>query len=147
MLVEPAAPGDRDAIIGLLSAQFGEHDIQLAAARLEAAVDGVLDDAGRGCFLVARVDGRCVGVAYLSYTWALEHGGRVGWLEELYVVPEHRGGGLGGALLEAVCERARSEGCAAIDLEVDAAHERAISLYERRAFHRLPRTRFALRLG
>lgn len=131
----------------LLAAQFRELDIALPAEALAAGVDGVLADAGRGVLLLAVLGDTPVAVAYLAWTWTLEHGGRVGWLEELYARPEHRGRGVGGALLEAVCARAREAGCLAIDLEVESAHARAIRLYERRAFRRLDRTRFSLRLA
>ena len=147
MSIEPAARTDRDAVIALLAAQLEEHAIELAPARLAAAVDGVFAVPGRGSFLVAREDERVVGVAYLSFTWALEHGGHIGWLDELYVVPAHRGRGIGSALLEAVCAHARSAGCAAIDLEVEVGHERAMHLYERRGFRRLGRTRFSLKIA
>jgi GNAT superfamily N-acetyltransferase len=146
MEIAPAGAEDREAMIGLLGAQLAEHAIELAPAGLAHAVDGVLAEPTRGALLVARVAGRVVGVAYLSFTWALEHGGLVGWLEELYVEPSHRGRGIGAALLDAACARARDAGCAAIDLEVDAAHAHAARLYARRGFRRLGRTRFALRL-
>ena len=147
MSIEPATPADREAVIALLAAQLEEHAIELAPTRLAAAVDGVFAVASRGVFLVARSGGRVVGVAYLSYTWALEHGGQVGWLEELYVLPGERDRGIGGALLDAVCRQARSAGCAAIDLEVEGSHERAAHLYERRGFRRLGRTRYSLGLA
>jgi len=136
-------PADRDAAIALLAAQLAEHEIALPPARLATAVDGVLDDASRGELLLGVVDGHPVGVAYLSYTWTLEHGGRVGWLEELYVHPASRERGVGTALLEAVCTRAAAAGCIAVELEVEASHARAARLYERRGFRRLARTRFS----
>jgi GNAT superfamily N-acetyltransferase len=144
--IGPAGVGERDEVLALLAAQLAEHAIDLPPARLAEAVDGVLADPRRGVLLLARDAGGAVGVAYLSFTWALEHGGRVGWLEELYVVPAARERGIGGALLDAVLATARAAGCAAIDLEVDAAHARAARLYERRGFGQLTRTRFALRL-
>lgn len=147
MTIRPAGPEDRDAVTELLAAQFDEHDIALSRETLAAAVDGVLVDAGRGVLLLALLGDTPVAVAYLAWTWTLEHGGRVGWLEELYARPEHRGRGVGGALLEAVCARAREAGCRALDLEVESSHARAIRLYERRAFRRLDRTRFSLRLA
>jgi GNAT superfamily N-acetyltransferase len=148
MFVRLATSGDREAVIGLLAAQLAEHTIAIAPERLAAAVDGVFADPRRGCFLIATADGApIVGVAYLSFTWALEHGGAVGWLEELYVTPARRGAGIGTALLGAVLERARAAGCAAVDLEVDADHERAARLYTRHGFRSLPRARFARRLG
>ena len=146
MVILAAESADRAAVTDLLAAQFREHDIAISPERLAAGVDGVLDDPGRGVLLLARLDGQPVAVAYLAWTWTLEHGGRVGWLEELYTRPEHRGRGVGGALLAEACARAHEAGCLAVDLEVEAGHARAVRLYERRAFRRLDRTRLSLRL-
>jgi GNAT superfamily N-acetyltransferase len=96
--------------------------------------------------LVAVVDGKAVGVAYLAFTWTLEHGGKTAWLEEMYVLPAHRGQGIGRALLTAVCTHASEQGCAAVDLEVDAAHQRAVHLYAREGFRPLDRTRWVRQL-
>ncbi|HXH10887.1 MAG TPA: GNAT family N-acetyltransferase [Alphaproteobacteria bacterium] len=137
-----ATAADREAVIELLLAQFREHDISLSAAALTAAIDGVLEHPEWGSVFVATLEGTPIGVAYLSFTWALEHGGKTAWLEELYVVPKHRGRGVGRAMLTAVCEHAFAQGCAAVDLEVDAAHRRAAHLYAREGFQRLDRTRW-----
>ena len=91
-------------------------------------------------------DGRTVGVAYVSFTWTLEHGGRTAWLEELYVVPELRGGGIGGALLDAALDLARARSCRAMDLEVESDHARAANLYVRAGFRAHTRTRYVKKL-
>src|SRR5262245_17021296 len=100
--IEPARPGDSPAVVELLLAQLAEHHIDTPRAGVEAAVAGVHAGPSRGRLLVIRDGARLVGVAYISFIWALEHGGLSAWLEELYVVPECRGAGLGGALLDAV---------------------------------------------
>jgi len=82
----------------------------------------------------------------VSFIWALEHGGHAGWLEELYVVPEHRIGGVGTQLLKAIIAAAEAAGCAALDLEIDSNHERVRSLYERQGFTALPRSRVVKKL-
>lgn len=125
---------DRDVLVALLAAQLHAHHIALSCERLAAAVDGALSDAERGLFLVARVQGTAVGVAYLSFTWTLEHGGKSCWLEELYVMPAYRERGIGRQLLDAVCQHAAELGCAAVDLEVEEEHARAQHLYEREGF-------------
>jgi GNAT superfamily N-acetyltransferase len=76
----------------------------------------------------------------------LEHGGKSAWLDELYVLPEKRGRGIGTALVEEVIARCRASGCAAIDLEVDQEHQDAERLYSRHGFKQLPRARWALRV-
>jgi ribosomal protein S18 acetylase RimI-like enzyme len=89
----------------------------------------------------------CIGVAYVSFMWALEHGGHAGWLEELYVMPEYRTGRVGTQLLRAVIVAAEAAGCAALDLEIDSDHERVRSLYERHGFTALPRSRVVKKLA
>ena len=141
-LIERAAARDRDALVRLLGVQLADHDIVLDDVRLGGAIDGVLADASRGIFVVARLAARVVGVAYLSFTWCLEHGGRSAWLEELYVEPDHRLRGIGRALLVHACSLAKASGCAAVDLEVDATHARAANLYLRLGFHPHQRARW-----
>jgi ribosomal protein S18 acetylase RimI-like enzyme len=127
--------------------QLREHHVEISAAALTQAVRGVLEDSNRGFFLVLELDGQCIGVAYVSFVWALEHGGRSAWLEELYVSPEHREGGLGTMLLRAVLAECESCRCAAVDLEIDADHERVRALYERHGFTALPRRRLVRQSG
>jgi ribosomal protein S18 acetylase RimI-like enzyme len=95
---------------------------------------------------VATIDGDVVGVAVLSATWTVEHGGAAVWLEELYVEPEHRDRGIGRALLAATYATAREYGAGTVDLEVDVDHDRAAHLYAREGFERLPRSRWVRRL-
>jgi ribosomal protein S18 acetylase RimI-like enzyme len=53
------------------------------------------------------------------------------------VVPNARGKGAGGALLDALLASARADGHAAISLSVDKLNERAISLYAGHGFERV----------
>lgn len=145
--IERATASDASDLLRLLSVQLREHHVQLEDAGLARAIDGVLADPARGFFLLLERDGRRVGAAYVSYVWALEHGGHSAWLEELYVEPAHRAAGLGTELLRAVLAECEARGCAALDLEIDADHERVRSLYRRHGFHELPRRRLAKRLG
>lgn len=145
--IERAIAEHAPDLLRLLSVQLREHHVQLEDAGLARAIDGVLADPARGFFLLLTVDGRRVGATYVSFVWALEHGGHSAWLEEIYVEPLHRAEGLGTMLLRAVMAECEDRGCAALDLEIDADHERVRSLYHRHGFHELPRRRLAKRLG
>lgn len=140
--VRAATREDRPALLKLLSVQLQEHGVPVPDDVLDRAITGVLDRPDRGEFLVVDEGAGAIGVAYLGFTWTLEHGGPVAWLEELYVVPAHRGRGLGSALLAAALETATRSGARAIDLEIEAGHERAANLYLRSGFRRLSRTRW-----
>jgi GNAT superfamily N-acetyltransferase len=133
-------------VVELLTAQLGEHSLAPAQAALEAAAAALIAEPRLGRIFVAEAGGRIVGVAAMSWSFSLEHGGRAAWLDELYVVPEQRGSGIGTMLLAAVRAAARAGGALAMDLEVEAGHERVSSLYERHGFSRHQRQRWFLRL-
>ncbi len=138
----PADRQSRPEVVRLLGRQFAELEIPAPIDRLARAADGVFADPARGAFLLALLDGRVVGLAYLSYQWTLEHGGKIAWLEELFIEPDVRSRGYGEQLLEAALEHAKAAGCCAVDLEVEDAHPRAARLYERAGFIGLDRSRF-----
>jgi GNAT superfamily N-acetyltransferase len=126
----------------LLLRQLAEHGVDATEEKLAKVMGKILSDKTNGFILIARSRGNIVGVAYVAIILSAEHCGKVGWLEELYVMPEYRSQGIGAALVTAVLERARKLGIVAIDLEVDAAHRRAETLYRRFGFHPLDRSRW-----
>ena len=132
-----------DAVIGLLEAQLREHEITTSRDDLRAVAQNVIADRRHGFMLVARApDGGPIGAAYASSLLSLEHGGASGWIEELYVLPQWRGRGIGSRLIVEVVARAKESGWRALDLEVEASHQRAISLYTRHQFQPHSRSRF-----
>ena len=145
--IERASLADLGALLALLQGQFEEHAIETSPETLRDAVVAVLNSDRWGFFLVAREGSEVVGMAAISYAWTLEHGGQSAWLDELYVVPQRRGNGIGSALLDRVLVEAQKEGCLAVDLEVEQEHRRALALYERKGFERLQRTRLVRRLA
>ena len=140
--VERATLVDREILIDLMHRQFVDHEITYTAEILDSAIEEMLARDGLGIFLVAIENSQIIGFAVISFAWALEHGGRSAWLDELYVLSEYRGRGVGSALVGKVIEAAKKAGCKAIDLEVEQAHHRAERLYERKGFERLSRSRW-----
>jgi ribosomal protein S18 acetylase RimI-like enzyme len=74
------------------------------------------------------------GFAELRFRPSLYTGVLDAYLEELYVVPERRGRGLGRALLEAAIKHARKRGAAHIDLGTSEDDVAARALYESAGF-------------
>ena len=131
----------------LLRDQLGGHQIELSHDTAEHCVRGLLARPDAGKILVARADGETIGSAILSFLWTVEHGGAATWLDELYVVPERRGHGVGQRLIDAVVKVAEAAGCHAVDLEVESGHEAVERLYERSGFRRHRRSRWYLPLA
>ena len=74
------------------------------------------------------------GFAELRFRPSLYTGALDAYLEELYVVPDRRGHGLGRTLLEAAMEHARKRGAAHIDLNTSEDDVAARALYESTGF-------------
>jgi GNAT superfamily N-acetyltransferase len=144
--IERVTPATCAEAVPLVAQQLEDHEIPLSADALRAALLGLVDGEDRGAVLLAREDCEAVGVAVMSYVWSLEHGGHSAWLDELFVLPTHRGRGIGAALLDYALAHARTSGCLGFDLEVADGHERAAHLYQRTGFHRLHRQRWARKL-
>ena len=134
--------GQLESAVALFSAQLKEHGITRPAEDLRSVAQNVVADPRYGFIVLAStVEAGPVGIAYASCLLSLEHGGTSGWLEELYVLPAWRGRGIGSLLVAEVIRRAEELGWRAIDLEVDAGHQRAISLYLRHQFKLHSRSR------
>ena len=91
--------------------------------------------AAGGVVLVAELGGEVVGVCQLIVFRHLQaQGGRCAEVESVHVHPNHRGCGVGTALLRDAVGRARALGCYRVQLTSDARREDAHRFYERLGF-------------
>ena len=101
----------------------------------EAAFEELMrSDAYLDCYILEK-DGEPAGYALLNYTYQHEAGGRVVWLEELFVLPEFRSEGLGGEFFEYA---ERNIPAARFRLELERDNVRAGRLYGRMGYENLP---------
>jgi len=109
--------------------EFAGIDRRRVVAALEAAGD-------RFVALLA-VDGRrAVGVLTLTEHFAIYAGGRYGVIDELYVAPEHRSGGVGARLVAAARTHGIRRGWRRLDVTAPPgpAWKRSVRFYERLGF-------------
>ena len=78
-------------------------------------------------------DDKIIGYTMLSVGYSTEYGGISVMIEDLCVIPEMRGNGIGKSLLDFVCERSKSK-AARIRLEVAPDNVGASKLYTRCGF-------------
>lgn len=81
--------------------------------------------------------GETIGYALTSKTYSREAGGKVLWLEEIFVEDEYRGCGIGKEFFMFIEGYASFNGFARIRLEVENENKRARSLYERLGYEYL----------
>ena len=111
------------------------------------ALSAILADPGLGRIFVAREGESVVAMASLLYTISTAEGGRAALFEDLVVLPECRGRGIGRALLGHVISEAKKERVKRLTLLTDADNERAQSFYRACGFVDSPMKPMRLRLG
>jgi GNAT superfamily N-acetyltransferase len=119
-------------LLGVLFAQ--EADFTPDAAKQKRALEAILSDARIGRIYVAREEGRIVGMVSTLYTISTAEGGKAAWLEDMIVLPECRGRGIGAALLEHAVVAARDEGCLRLTLLSDEDNALAHAVYAAEGF-------------
>lgn len=74
------------------------------------------------------------GLAMISFRPTVWSQGPIATVDELYVLPDKRGQGIGRALMEAAIDRARTAGCGWIELGTGESDLPARGLYESLGF-------------
>jgi ribosomal protein S18 acetylase RimI-like enzyme len=96
-------------------------------------------EAGELEVLVARAEGRVVGVAVVAYHLSVSAAGLFASIEDLYVRPDARHRGVGRALLEAVEERCASHGVSYVEVQVE--DDEAAAFYTALGYEEEPEVR------
>jgi GNAT superfamily N-acetyltransferase len=104
-------------------------------ASFEASVARLMGDEATEYLLGAqRAGAPAGGVVQIRYRWSVWREGYDCLLEDLYVAPEARRGGLGRALVAETIARARARGCRRVELDTAEANTAARALYESMGF-------------
>ena len=129
-MVRAARAEDVPAVLRLVRALAAYEGSADAVDATEDSFRSALFSADPQAFCqVAEVDGEVVGIAlwYVTFsTWTGRHGI---WLEDLFVVPEHRGGGHGRALLRSLAAVAVARGYPRLEWWVLDGNAPAIGFY------------------
>ncbi len=121
-------PTIAELIRGLARYERLEHEVRATEEKLTRSLFGERPYAET---LIAEDDGRAVGFAlfFHNYSTFLAQPGI--YLEDLFVVPESRGAGVGRALLERLARIAVDRGCGRLEWAVLDWNQDAIGFYER----------------
>jgi GNAT superfamily N-acetyltransferase len=123
---------DLDDLRPLLRAYCDFYEVAPPDAALAELCRALIADPDReGLQLLARDAGRAVGFATIFWTWSTTRGARIGIMNDLYVAPEARGGGLADSLIEACAERCRARGVPALLWQTAPDNHRAQAVYDR----------------
>jgi GNAT superfamily N-acetyltransferase len=98
---------------------------------LRTMASTLIADPGQGALFIARDGDSAVGFAAMDWKWSSLRGARMGFLEDLFVAPDARGGGIADALIEACAEACRERGMPALEWMTATDNHRAQAVYDR----------------
>ncbi len=132
MLIRPATRDDvpviADLIRGLARFEKLEHEVVMTEEILAA---GLFGDRPYAEVVLAEDDGRPVGFALFFHNFSTFLGRPGIYLEDLFVIPEHRGRGTGRMLLAHLARLTVERGCGRMEWAVLDWNKEAIKFYER----------------
>lgn len=130
--VRRAEPRDAPVVARLLHAFNTEFDDPTPG--VEVLTERVRELVAGGVIVVLLAGDGPDGLAQFRFLRSVWSSGLDVYLEELYVVPERRGNGIGRALLEATMATGREGGATHIDLNTGETDTAARALYESAGF-------------
>jgi GNAT superfamily N-acetyltransferase len=125
--------GDVDELMPLLRGYCEFYKSAPSEQSLHTLCEALLANPdGAGIQLLARTpDGTAVGFATLYWTYSTLHPGPIGLMNDLYVAPAARGGGIGPALIEACTAESARHGAIALEWATAPDNARAQVIYDR----------------
>lgn len=134
-----ATDADFPRLLPVLREFYEVEHLPWNEAALRRALATLVADATAGRLRLIERDGEIAGYFVLGFCFSLEFGGRYGLLDELFVLPAHRGGGLAKRALAEIEALCRAEGLDALRLEVNDDNAHARGIYERAGYAAHPR--------
>lgn len=128
---------DREKMLEMMTTFYSSPAVchNIPQSHMIATINEALNNNPYLDIFVIENEGKIAGYALTAYTYSNEAGGKVVWIEEIYIQDEFRGKGLGNEFFDFVdnyfCDVAR------IRLEVEKDNIDAIRLYKRRGYEYL----------
>jgi GNAT superfamily N-acetyltransferase len=133
--IQVAAPSDVEVLLPMVEQYWRFEAIEgFDATRMRKLLTRVLEDQTLGRAWVATLYGEPAGYLLAVYVFSLEHQGLTAEIDEFFVVPAHRGLGLGHQILAIAEAQFRLEGCTNVSLQLGRSNEAARNFYRRHGF-------------
>jgi ribosomal protein S18 acetylase RimI-like enzyme len=145
--VRPALAEDRQAFLVLVGALYQELDEDRPPERrLAKLFDGAVAGDSPFKLFFAVVEGELCGMLSLAIVPTTQGAGCFAYLDDVFVLEQHRGQGIGTELVWGALNHARRSGCIRVELGTRRDNVRARRLYERLGFQELDGVRYWLML-
>lgn len=133
MLIRKPQCADREAYIAMAKDFYASPAVleNIPEENISRSFEEFLGGTPFGDAFIFEEEGKVIGYGVLAYTYSQEAGGKVVWLEEIYVAKEYRGRGLGSEFIDFVLESIPAK---RYRLETEPENEAAARLYIRKGF-------------
>jgi ribosomal protein S18 acetylase RimI-like enzyme/catechol 2,3-dioxygenase-like lactoylglutathione lyase family enzyme len=137
-----AQQADLDTALAYVRQYHLEEGIAQSDAETQNALRPLLQHASLGRLWLICLDQQPIGYIAVCFGYSIEFGGRDGFVDEMFILPEYRAKGYGKTALTMTQREAAALGVRALHLEVARDNDRGRRLYHRCGF--LPRERYSL---
>jgi ribosomal protein S18 acetylase RimI-like enzyme len=135
MKIQPAGPTDVEVLLPMVEQYWRFEAIEgFDATRMRKLLTRVLEDDHLGRVWLATVYGEPAGYLLAVYVFSLEHQGVTAEIDEFFVLPAHRGLGLGHQMLAIAEAQFRVEGCTNVSLQLGRSNDAARKFYRSNGF-------------
>jgi GNAT superfamily N-acetyltransferase len=129
--IAPVGAAEYEELLALIAAYQRFYEVaEIDAGRNREFFRRFLAPSEDGLLLAARSEGRLVGYACLYWHFSSTAARETVLMNDLFVVPDARGGGVGRALIEASLEVARERGAAELEWQTAPDNHAAQRLYD-----------------
>jgi len=131
--IQRVGAGDTGDLLPLMRSYCDFYEVAPTDADLQAITAALIaDPEHEGVQLIARdTDGSPTGFASVYWSWSTTDGGRIGVMNDLFVVESARGRGIADALIEACRARSATHGARQLVWQTAPGNLRAQRVYER----------------
>ncbi len=134
--VEPATLEDLNDLTNLVMALMSmEADFEPDREKQREGLKLILEQPSRGRIFIVRNEHKLMGMVNLLFTISTAEGGFVILMEDVIILPEHRGQGYGGLLLGHVIDFAQKKDFKRITLLTDKINAESQQFFTRHGFH------------
>ena len=147
MTIETVGEADLADLLPMMRAYCDFYEVAPSDADLERLALALIADPDReGVQLIAHAEGgEPLGFATVYWTWQTLNAARAGVMNDLFVVPEARGQGVGRALIEECRRRAGEHGAPELVWETAPDNETSQRLYDSLEADKSPWIYYALK--
>jgi GNAT superfamily N-acetyltransferase len=129
--IRPATEDELEELLPLMRAYCDFYESKPTDEGVMTMARTLIRDPSQGAVFIARQEGKAIGFATLDWKWSMLKGARIGYLEDLFVDPDARGGGTADALIQVCADRCRELSMPALEWLTAPDNHRAQKVYNR----------------